>query len=50
MMAPASGLAWSPWFRIIADRWLAGWWGDLEGALRGEECHVDRARVHRIQV
>ena len=35
MMSPDSGLSWSPWFRIIADKWLGGWWEDVEGALAG---------------
>jgi isopentenyl-diphosphate delta-isomerase type 1 len=47
MMAPSSGLRWSPWFRIIAREWLLPrWWGDLEGALAGK--HGDYGRVHRI--
>lgn len=49
MMQPSSGLLWSPWFRIIADRWLQGWWGDLEGVL-GERLaqHQDLATVHKV--
>lgn len=47
MMAPASGLSWSPWFRIIAERWLPTWWGDLDGVL-SEGKHVDAATVHRV--
>ena len=49
MMAPGSGLAWSPWFRIIARRWLEGWWADLGGALRGAPAHVDTKGVHRVE-
>ena len=47
MLDPASGLAWSPWFRIIATKWLPGWWADLEAALAGGK-HVDAGRVHRV--
>lgn len=36
MLDPASGLLWSPWFRIIAARFLPAWWDDLDGALGGE--------------
>lgn len=32
MMADES-LRWSPWFRIIADRFLPAWWADLDAAL-----------------
>lgn len=47
MMAPGSGLKWSPWFRIIAEKWLPTWWGDLDAALATDK-HVDAATVHRI--
>ena len=47
MMDPGSGLAWSPWFRIIADRWLPGWWDNLDGVLeRGEG--AEWGKVHRV--
>ena len=47
MMAPSSGLLWSPWFRIIADRFLATWWGDLEKTL-DTDAMVDKETIHRI--
>jgi isopentenyl-diphosphate Delta-isomerase len=48
MMDPASGLAWSPWFRIIARTWLLpAWWADLEAAV-GTDKHVDAGTVHRV--
>ncbi|KAF5833135.1 NUDIX hydrolase domain-like protein [Dunaliella salina] len=46
MMDPSSGLLWSPWFRIIAEKWLQTWWADLEGVLRGG--HQDLGTVHHI--
>ena len=30
MLATSSGLLWSPWFRVIADKLLANWWSDLD--------------------
>ena len=49
MMAPSTGLKWSPWFRIIAGTWLRGWWGDLEGVVgRGEG--GDWGTVHKVVV
>lgn len=30
MMQPSSGLLWSPWFRIIVERFLPLWWQDLD--------------------
>lgn len=30
MMAPSSGLLWSPWFRIIAEKFLIHWMRDLK--------------------
>lgn len=46
MMAPSSGLKWSPWFRIIADRMLPGWWADLDRALTSDT-HAD-GRIHSL--
>ena len=46
MMGPASGLAWSPWFRIIAARFLPRWWADLDAALT-TDAHVD-GLIHRF--
>jgi len=46
MMDAASGLAWSPWFRIIAARFLPRWWADLDAALT-TDAHVD-GLIHRV--
>ena len=46
MMAPDSGLAWSPWFRIIATRFLPRWWADLDATLLSD-AHVDAA-IHKV--
>jgi len=48
MMDPGSGLRWSPWFRILAQRFLPGWWSDLGGALAGAAKHRDLVTVHSI--
>jgi isopentenyl-diphosphate delta-isomerase len=47
MMDPASGLRWSPWFRIIAKTFLDTWWRDLDNALSTDK-HADYGRVHSI--
>ena len=47
MMRPESGLAWSPWFRIIADKFLEAWWADLDGVL-DRQAHQDFGTVHKI--
>jgi isopentenyl-diphosphate delta-isomerase len=48
MMSPGSGLAWSPWFRIIARTWLLpAWWADLDAAV-GSDAYVDAGTVHRV--
>eukprot|EP00746_Dinoflagellata_sp_MGD_P068312 gnl/MRDRNA2_/MRDRNA2_28136_c0_seq1.p1 gnl/MRDRNA2_/MRDRNA2_28136_c0~~gnl/MRDRNA2_/MRDRNA2_28136_c0_seq1.p1 ORF type:complete len:354 (-),score=79.96 gnl/MRDRNA2_/MRDRNA2_28136_c0_seq1:256-1317(-) len=47
MMAPSSGLLWSPWFRIIAERFLGPWWADLEATLSTEKC-ADVGTIHRF--
>jgi len=47
MMAPTSGLSWSPWFRIIAQRFLPRWWDDLDATLLTER-HVDAATIHKV--
>jgi hypothetical protein len=41
---------WSPWFRIIANRWLlpaGGWWEDLKATM-GTDRHVDVGTIHRF--
>ena len=47
MMKPDSGLKWSPWFRIIAERFLHRWWQDLGQTIASGE-HVDLARIHKV--
>ena len=47
MMDPKSGLRWSPWFRIIAEKFLDTWWADLENCLNTEK-HVDLETVHEV--
>ncbi|KAG2484191.1 hypothetical protein HYH03_017003 [Edaphochlamys debaryana] len=47
MMDPGSGLSWSPWFRILATRFLPAWWADLPAALHSDK-HADRATIHRV--
>ena len=47
MMSSESGLLWSPWFRIIVENFLWGWWDDVEGVLvQGK--HMDTETVHKI--
>lgn len=47
MMHPESGLQWSPWFRIIATKFLDPWWAELQKTLTTTR-HVDTATVHKI--
>lgn len=47
MMEPDSGLLWSPWFRIIAERFLGRWWDDLNATLTTDKC-VDLKKIHRF--
>jgi isopentenyl-diphosphate delta-isomerase type 1 len=47
MIAPSSGLLWSPWFRIIADKLLFRWWDDLNGAFNTDR-HNEYAAIHRF--
>lgn len=37
MMDASSGISWSPWFRILAERFLPTWWANLETALHSDE-------------
>lgn len=46
MMRPEHGLRWSPWFRIIAEHFLAAWWKDLDAILEGDG-PLD-PRIHKI--
>eukprot|EP00775_Hariotina_reticulata_P004811 gene4811-5059_t len=47
MMDPATGLKWSPWFRIIAKHFLPVWWADLQQTLK-TDVHVDTGTIHRL--
>lgn len=47
MMSPSSGLLWSPWFRIIAETFLAQWWEDLNTTLTTDK-FVDVVNIHRF--
>jgi len=47
MMAPESGLLWSPWFRNIVERFLDQWWADLEVTLSTDKL-VDLSSIHRF--
>ncbi|KAG5183202.1 isopentenyl-diphosphate delta-isomerase type 1 fused to squalene synthase [Tribonema minus] len=47
-MMKEPGLLWSPWFRIIAERWLLPlWWKDL-GATLSTDVHVDTKQINRF--
>ncbi|KAJ1446465.1 NUDIX hydrolase domain-like protein [Pelagophyceae sp. CCMP2097] len=42
-------IKWSPWFRIIADRFLPAWWDDdLDETLDSLEKHADYKTIHRF--
>ena len=47
MMRPESGLLWSPWFRIIVERFLVHWWKDLNRTLTTDD-FVDTETIHRF--
>lgn len=47
MMDPASGLKWSPWFRIIAQHFLPTWWAELQTTLSTDK-HVEAGTIHRL--
>ena len=38
---------WSPWFEIIAGKFLRTWWEDLDGVVAGTRC-ADYASIHRF--
>eukprot|EP00301_Raphidiophrys_heterophryoidea_P020051 c4840_g1_i2.p1 GENE.c4840_g1_i2~~c4840_g1_i2.p1 ORF type:complete len:292 (+),score=81.93 c4840_g1_i2:85-876(+) len=40
-------LLWSPWFRILADRFLVHWWNDLDRTMNTDE-FVDTENIHRF--
>jgi len=47
MMKPESGLLWSPWFRIIVERFLVNWWKDLDETFKTDKW-VDLKSIHRF--
>ncbi|KAK3244026.1 hypothetical protein CYMTET_46346 [Cymbomonas tetramitiformis] len=47
MMHVDSGLKWSPWFRIIAEKFLYEWWESLETALTTDK-FVDNTTIHHV--
>lgn len=47
MMSPPSGLLWSPWFRIIVQRFLPQWWADLRRTLTTDD-FLDVSTIHRF--
>jgi len=47
MMAPDSGLQWSPWFRKIVDRFYDDWTADLHTTLATDKW-VDATTIHRL--
>ncbi|KAH8055929.1 isopentenyl-diphosphate delta-isomerase [Aureococcus anophagefferens] len=47
MEAKDSMPLWSPWFEIIAKKFLKTWWEDLDGVVAGERC-ADYASIHRF--
>eukprot|EP00982_Pelagococcus_subviridis_P001941 14978-Pelagococcus_subviridis.AAC.10 len=48
-MGPSSGLRWSPWFRIICERFLDAWWSDLERTIESD-AHEDFETIHEVIV
>ena len=46
MMADPN-LRWSPWFRIICERFLDTWWEDLDATI-GSDAHVDLGTIHEV--
>lgn len=47
MMLPSSGLLWSPWFRILVERFLSAWWADLSVTLTTDKLQ-DLPTIHRF--
>ena len=47
MMMSDSGLKWSPWFRIIAQRFLHQWWQDVDQTI-STDMHVDLRTIHKV--
>ena len=47
MMKSNSGLLWSPWFRIIVEKFLVHWWDDLDRTMNTND-FVDCQRIYRF--
>ena len=47
IMKPDSGLKWSPWFRIIAQRFLHTWWQDVDQTISTDK-HLDLKTIHKV--
>jgi farnesyl-diphosphate farnesyltransferase len=47
MMKIASGLIWSPWFRIIVEKFLVHWWADLDKTLNTDS-FIDYKTIYRF--
>lgn len=48
MMDPKNGLLWSPWFRIIAEKFLLpAWWADLRETMT-TDAYVDYNTIYRF--
>ena len=47
MMRPDSGLLWSPWFRILTEKFLTHWWRDLNVTLTTDK-YVQLDTIHRF--
>lgn len=48
LMTPGNGLLWSPWFRIIAEKFLQPcWWPDLKETLT-TDAYVDLETIYRF--
>ena len=47
MMDPSSGLLWSPWFKIIVDKFLVKWWSNLDKTFTTDEL-VDLKTIHKF--
>ena len=47
MMEASSGLLWSPWFRIIAQKFLPEWWDNLEATLHSDR-FVEYEKIYRF--
>jgi isopentenyl-diphosphate delta-isomerase len=47
MMAPSSGLLWSPWCRIIIERFMEAWWTDLDVTLKTDKL-AQHSTIHRF--